>query len=39
MVHYDETGIAALVTGGERGLGRGMGLRLDRAGSDIFFTF
>lgn len=39
MVFYDEKGKAALVTGAERGIGRGIAIRLAEAGYDVFFTY
>ena len=39
MVFYDEKGKAALVTGAERGSGRGIAIRLAEAGYDVFFTY
>jgi 3-oxoacyl-[acyl-carrier protein] reductase len=35
----DLTGKAALVTGGSRGIGKAIGLRLARQGADVAFTF
>ena len=35
----DLTGKAALVTGGSRGIGKAIGLRLARQGADVAFSF
>lgn len=39
MVYYEESGKNAIVTGAERGIGKGIALRLAQAGYNIFFTY
>ena len=39
MVYYEESGKNAIVTGAERGIGKGIALRLAQAGYNVFFTY
>lgn len=38
MVYYEESGKNAIVTGAERGIGKGIALRLAQAGYNVFFA-